>query len=397
MLQRPSGEGKQRNVDAEGFFAKLVAQQHYQGGLAHEQGGRWAEALVAYRAACEGDPQVSLYWLARGTAAQRQRQWAEAAQAYREALALAPADPVVLYNQALLFLAQGQRQPARRNLEAVLRLKGERLGDRAALVHARLGDLALQDEDYLVAEAHLRQALVRKPDDPYATAALQALPRLREFAAPYDQDGRLPAKIGIYAYCGALLLGLPGDDGINIPAGRTGRLDGHAEVAAVLRRLADTVLALRWRFDALVPLDEPAWPLTLALAHTLGTPVVQWPQSLQGGTVLALAVTVTETGESDHAARAAQEHSDAALLVSLGLHGRPWHVRPQPHVLCVPTAVTLPWAADAAATAPDDQVLGRTLADLIARQPSDETAGRQREWYREHRRLRFALERFRGT
>ena len=396
MLQRPSGEGKQRNVDAEGFFAKLVAQQHYQGGLAHEQGGRWAEALVAYRAACEGDPQVSLYWLARGTAAQRQRQWAEAAQAYREALALAPADPVVLYNQALLFLAQGQRQPARRNLEAVLRLKGERLGDRAALVHARLGDLALQDEDYLVAEAQLRQALVRKPD-PYATAALQALPRLREFAAPYDQDGRLPAKIGIYAYCGALLLGLPGDDGITVPAGRTGRLDGHAEVAAVLRRLADTVLALRCRFDALVPLDEPAWPLTLALAHTLGTPVVRWPQSLQGGTVLALAVTVTETGESDHAARAAQEHSDAALLVSLGLHGRPWQVRPQPHVLCVPTAVTLPWAADAAATAPDDQVLGRTLADLIARQPSDETAGRQREWYREHRRLRFALERFRGT
>ena len=68
----------------------------------------------------------------------------------------------------------------------------------------------LQDEDYQVAETHLRQALVRKPDDPYATAALQALPRLREFAAPYDQDGRLPAKIGIYAYCGALLLGLPG-------------------------------------------------------------------------------------------------------------------------------------------------------------------------------------------
>ena len=165
----------------------------------------------------------------------------------------------------------------------------------------------------------------------------------------------------------------------------------------MLRRLADTVLALRCRFDALVPLDEPAWPLTLALSHTLGTPVVRWPQSLQGGTVLALAVTVTETGESDHAARAAQEHSDAALLVSLGLHGRPWQVRPQPHVLCVPTTVTLPWAADAAATAPDDQVLGRTLADLIARQPSDETAGRQREWYREHRRLRFALERFRGT
>ncbi len=383
-------------MDAEGFFSKLVAQQHYQGGLAHEQGGRWAEALEAYRAACAGDPQVSLYWLARGTAAQRQRQWAEAAEAYQEALALAPADPVVLYNQALLFLAQGQRRSARRNLEAVLRLKGERLGDRAALVHARLGDLALQDEDYLVAEAHLRQALVRNPDDSYATAALQALPRLREFAAPYDQDGRLPAKIGMYAYCGALLLGLPGDDGITIPAGRTDQLDGHAAVAAVLRRLADTVLAFRWRFDALVPLDEPAWPLTLALADTLDTPAVRWPQSLQGGKVLALAVTVAEAGESDHAARAAQEHSDAALLVSLGLHGRPWQVRPQPHVLCVPTAVTLPWAAAAAATAPDDQVLGRTLADLIARQPPDETPARQREWYREHRRLRFDLERFRG-
>ncbi len=384
-------------MDAEGFFAKLVAQQHYQGGLAHEQGGRWAEALEAYRAACAGDPQVSLYWLARGTAAQRQRQWDEAAHAYREALALAPADPVVLYNQALLFLAQGKREPARRNLEAVLRLKGERLGDRAALVHARLGDLALQDEDYPVAEAHLRQALVRKPDDPYATAALHALPRLREFAAPYDQDGRLPAKIGIYAYCGALLLGLPGDDGITIPASRTGQLDGHAAVAAVLRRLADTVLALRWRFDALVPLDAPAWPLTLALAHTLGTPAVRWPQSLQGGKVLALAVTITETGASDHAARAAQEHSDAALLVSLGLHGRPWRVRPQPHVLCAPTPVMLPWAADEAATAPDDQVQGRTLADLTARQPPDETAARQRAWYREHGRLRFDLARFRGT
>ena len=384
-------------MDAEGFFAKLVAQQHYQSGLAHEQGGRWAEALAAYRAACAGDPQVSLYWLARGAAAQRQRQWDEAAQAYREALALSPADPVVLYNQALLFLAQGQRQPARRNLEAALRLKGDRLGDRAALVHARLGDLALQDEDYLVAEAHLRQALGRKPDDPYAAAALGALPRLREFVAPYDEDGRLPAKIGIYAYCGALLLGLPGDDGITIPAGRTGQLNEHAEVAAVLRRITDTVLALRWRFDALVPLDASAWPLTLALAHTLGTPAVRWPQSLQGGTVLALAVTVAETGEGDHAARAAQEHSDAALLCSLGLHGRPWQVRPQPHVLCVPTTITLPWAADEAATASADQALGRTLADLIARQPPDETAAPQREWYREHRRLRFTLERFRGT
>ena len=384
-------------MDAEGFFAKLVAQQHYQGGLAHEQAGRWAEALAAYRAACADDPQVSLYWLARGTAAQRQRHWDEAAHAYRAALALAPADPVVLYNQALLFLSQGQRRSARRNLEAVLRLKSERLGDRAALVHARLGDLALQDEDYLVAEAHLREALVRKPDDPYAAAALQALPRLREFAAPYDQDGRLPAKIGIYAYCGALLLGLPGDDGITIPASRAVRLDGHAAVAAVLRRLADTVLAFRWRIDALVPLDAPAWPLTLALAHTLGTSAVRWPQSLQGGTVLALAVTVTETGESDHAARAAQEHSDAALLVSLGLRGRPWQARPQPHVLCAPTAVTLPWAADTTATAPDDEGLGRTLADLIARQPPDKTAAHQRAWYREHRRLRFALERLGGT
>ncbi|MAG34745.1 MAG: hypothetical protein CL878_00625, partial [Dehalococcoidia bacterium] len=374
-------------MDAEGFFAKLVAQQHYQSGLAHEQRKGWAEALAAYRDACKGDPQVSLYWLARGTAAQHQRRWDEAAEAYREALALSPADPVVLYNQALLFLARGQREEARRNLDDALRLKSDQLGDRAALVHARLGDLALQDEDYAVAEAHLRQALARKPDDPYAEAARRAIPRLREFAAPYDQDGRLPAKIGVYAYCGAMLLGLPRDNGITIPAGRSGQLSGHSEVAGALRRLVDTVRAFQWHFDALVPLDTQSWPLVQAVAHTLGTHSVRWPQSLQGGSVCAMAVTVSEAGDTDHAARAAQEHSDAALLVSLGLRGRPWQVRPQPHVLCVPTAVTLPWA-DEAETGPEDQELGRTLADLVAQQPPDETADLQRAWYREHSRLR---------
>src|SRR5581483_11589404 len=263
---------KLRPADPGHFFTKVLADQHYQKGREYEQQGDGERALPSYRRACAYDPHSVLFLLARGHACQAHGLEAEADECYRAALRLRPNDPVALYNQAQLFAARGALEEARANLARIAASDLEALGERAAPIFCRLGDIALRQEDYATAEVHFRRAL-----------AYAGLPRFAEFRQPFAPDGRIAPKIAVYAYGGAVLLGLPGDDGIDIPPYPGLGFDSLDELAQVLARFVAVAREWRWVFDAVVALDAESRPLANALAAALGAHAVAGPEQTPWG------------------------------------------------------------------------------------------------------------------
>src|SRR5687768_10418792 len=168
-----------------------MADQQYEKGRELESAGFWERALAAYRRACSLDATNVLYLVARGRVCHAHGIEVEAEECYLAALRLRPNDTVALYNQAQLFAARGELEAARTNLDRIVASDGEVLGERAAPVYCKLGDIALRREEYAIAEVHFRKALSAAPGHRYAAAALKSLPRLAEFSQPVQADGRL--------------------------------------------------------------------------------------------------------------------------------------------------------------------------------------------------------------
>ena len=134
-------------ADPAHFFARVLADQHYQKGRQRQEQGDWDLALSSYRRASTLDPHNVLYLLARGHVCQAHGLEPEAEECYRVALELRPDDTVALYNQAQLLASRGQLDEARANLIRIVNAGVEDLGERAAPIFCRLGDIALRRED----------------------------------------------------------------------------------------------------------------------------------------------------------------------------------------------------------------------------------------------------------
>ena len=385
-----------------------MADQQYEKGRELEQQGYWERALAAYRRACGLDTTSVLYLVARGRLCHTHGVEEEAVACYEAALRLRPNDTVALYNQAQLFAARGQLDEARANLTRIVAEDGaagageaprggaaEMLGERAAPIYCKLGDIALRREEYRVAEVHFRRALAVAPESRYATAALGALERLAEFKRPIAADGKLDPKVAVYAYAGAMALGMPGDDGITLPLLPGLGFDSLDEVAATLVRFVRLATALEWRFDAVAALDAESQPLAIALARALGArsyapAAVQLPP--RGTACLAVMATGADPQRVGEQIERLAARAGRVLTYAVGLREPVWDYAPAPHVVSVPVRLEFPWNWGEASAAEHAEAFGEELGTLLTAGLAgrdDGTTAAQLEWYGRHARLAF--------
>ncbi len=377
------------------FFARVLADQHYQKGLQRQQQGEWDLALSSYRRACGLDPHNVLYLLARGRICQSHGLEPEAESCYRVALGLRPDDTVALYNQAQLFAARGQLEDARANLSRIVAGGVEDLGERAAPVFCRLGDIALRRDDHTLAAVHFRRALEFTPGHCYATAALDGLERFAEFRRPFDDAGAIAPKVAFYGYAGAMLLGLPGDDGIDVPAYPGLGFDSLAELAQTLARFTALARRLSWRFEAVAPLDAESQPLAIALAGALETRVLALDDGRRRtGTVLGVTGSAADPGTVSRAVAGLRERSGRALFYAGGVSRPVWEYAPAVQVASAPGRLEFPWNRGEAGAPEHAEAFGAELAEALRATAEDGTAPGQVTWYDApdgHARLSFDL------
>ncbi len=374
------------------FFRKVLADQQYERGRDLEGQGYWEQALLCYRRACGLDRASPLFLLARGRVCQEHGLQPEAAECYEAVLRLQPNDVVALYNQAQLLAAGGDLEQARANLEVILAGDVELLGERAAPVFCRLGDLALRREDYLAAAAYFRRALEASPGHAYAAASAGALERLAEFEQPVAPDGRIVPKVALYAYAGAMLLGMPGDNGIDIPITPGLGFDSLTEVAQTLARLVALARHLGWRVDAVVALDPEGQPLAVALAHALDARVAFTAESApRGAAALGVTATAGQPAQLQAQVETLQSRTRQTLLYAAGLRRPVWEYRPWPHVVSMPVRLEFPWNRGEASAPEHAEAYGAELAALLAEIQEDGTLRAQLAWYARHPNLGIDL------
>jgi tetratricopeptide (TPR) repeat protein len=380
-------------ADPAHFFARVLAGQHYQKGRQRQEQGDWDLALSSYRRASTLDPHNVLYLLARGHVCQAHGLEPEAEECYRVALELRPDDTVALYNQAQLLASRGQLDEARANLIRIVNAGVEDLGERAAPIFCRLGDIALRREDYPAAAVHFRRALECTPGHRYAGAALAGLTRFAEFRQPFDAGGGVQPKIAFYGFGGTILLGLPGDDGIAIPAYPGLGFDSLAELGQTLARFTSLARNLGWRFGAVAALDSASRPLAVALGRALEAPVVE----PDGGAWQARGAILGVTGagaDPPAIARAVErlregggESSRPAgrvLLYAVGVSRPVWEYDPPLHVASAPGTLEFPWSRGEASAPEHAEAFGAELGEALLAAMNGGTAGAaeaQARWY----------------
>jgi len=379
------------------FFARVMADQQYEKGRNLEEAGSWERALTTYRRASGLDPSNVLYLVARGRVCHAHGLEREAEECYAAALRVRPDDTVALYNQAQLLAARGQLDEARTNLDRIISTDSEILGERAAPVFCKLGDIALRREEYAVAELHFRKALDASPGHRYATGSLAALERLREFKQPVQADGRLDPKVAVYAYAGAMALGMPDDDGIVLPIVPALGFDSLAEVAATLARFVHLARRLGWRVDAIAALDAEGQPLAHALAHAFGARAYGPTDENAvpyGVTCVGVSASGDDPAEIGRKMGSLRERCTTALLYSVGLRHPLWEYQTAPNVVSVPVRLEFPWNRGEASAAEHAEAFGEELAKRLAAalEADDATTGAQLAWYRRHAQLNFAPE-----
>ena len=385
-------KGEANGAQPNRFFARVMADQQYEKGRELEEAGFWERALTAYRRACGLDTTNVLYLVARGRVCHAHGMESEAEECYAAALRLRPNDTVALYNQAQLLAARGRLEAARANLDRIVADDGGTLGERAAPVYCKLGDIALRREEYAVAELHFRKALAAAPGHRYGTAALGALPRLAEFERPVQADGRLDPKVAIYAYAGAMALGMPDDDGISLPLLPALGFDSLDEVAAALARVVRLARRLGWEVDAVCALDPESQPLALALAASFEARAVgPGDESAVARDAACLAVSASGEDPAELSRRLVRLRERVAVVrfYSVGLRHPVWDYPTAPTVVSVPVRLEFPWNRGEASAAEHAEAFGEALSSSLsaALETDDGTTEAQVAWYARHDRL----------
>lgn len=375
------------------FFAKVLADQLYERGLELERHGYWERALHSYRRACTMDPRHVLYLLARGRICQRHGLEREAEECYEVALRLRPNDAVALYNQAQLFASRGRLDDAKRNLMQVVAGGVDLLGERAALVYCRLGDIAARTGDYAGAAIHFRKALGVAPDHRYALASLAALPRFAEFASPLAEDGRIPPKIAVYAYAGALALGMPDDDGIDIPISPGLGFESLGEVSLTLSRLVSLARYFVWPVEVVAALDAESQPIAVALAVALDARTAYTSdETPHGATAIGVTATGADLAGLSRSVTTLRERCPHSLYYAAGLRHAIWDYVPAPQIVSMPVRLEYPWNRGEASTPEHAEAIGHELGDLLRPAGPDGTLPAQLEWCAAHPRLSVELD-----
>lgn len=369
------------------FEVRIVADRHYRQGVELEGRGQWERALRSFRTACDMHPQRVLYLLARGRICQAHGLENEAAACYSLARKVDPTDPVALFNEADLLARRGNLDAAVSNLRLLLDDQGGSHRPQTATAWRLLGDLELARRHAGAASDAYRRGAEIMPEDPYLGVAARAGDRLHDVAAtdetaPLTAAGgvTMPAKAATYAFAGAMLLGLPDDDGIDVPTYPSLGFISIEEVAEALARPLALFRRRRVPFAAVHAVEPSAAPVAQALASALGVPMAVDPCGPR------LSVSLDGALPSSFA-RECADPGDWAF--SLGLRRAAWHYERTLDGALVAAAVEVPWASrDSRARPPDGdaaEALTRALGHVAG---CDTLISRHLAWHRSRPHLR---------
>lgn len=100
-----------------------AARARYKEGFAHFVAGRLDEAIAAYRAALELDPDLALAWNGLSTAHRRRGELDQAIEAGRRLAELEPDDPLSHTNLSILYQSKGMIDEAEEEKAIAMRLQ----------------------------------------------------------------------------------------------------------------------------------------------------------------------------------------------------------------------------------------------------------------------------------
>jgi tetratricopeptide (TPR) repeat protein len=369
------------------FQARVVADRYYREGIDLESRGQWERALRSYRTACDLHPQRLLYLVARGRVCQAHGLTNEAAACYALARKLDPTDPVVLFNEADLLAKRGDLDAAAANLRSLLDREPDRLRVQMAAAWRLLGDLELARRNAEGALHAYRTGADAFPSDRYLSALATAGNRIREVAASgetaprFDTEGlTFPAKASTYAFAGAMLFGLPDDDGVDVPAYPGLGFVSIDEVAEALARPLALFRRRRVPFAAVYAVGPVAAPVAHAFATALGIPVAPDP--------IGPRLTVSLDGEDP--AILVREGSDPGdWAFCIGMRLAPWHYNGLLDGALVAAPIEVPWATRDTRARPPARDAGEALAHALAVSALDNGAtSRHLRWHAVRRHLR---------
>lgn len=372
--------------------ARIVADRHYRHGMDLEGRGLWERALRHYRTACDLHPQKPLYLLARGRVSQEHGLLDEAAACYALVRKADPKDPVALFNQATLHARTGDLAAAAANLQAILDAAPGPSGARAVATWRLLGDVELARRDAHAAVVAYGRARALDPDDAFLEAIAIAADRIRDLVADPDvriafgPDGlALPPKATAYAFVGAMVLGLPEDDGIDVPAYPPLGFISVEEVAQALARVVAILRRRRPPVTSVVAVEDAAGPV----AHALGNVLEASPVPRAGSEAAGTTVYVSIDGDQPEALRVAAGADPGAWVLCLGLRHPALRYAGTVDAVLITSPAEVPWAtSDPRASRPDGDP-ATALADALARvAPDYAAADRVLAWHLRHPRLR---------
>ena len=362
------------------FQARLIADRHYRQGIEYEARGLWERALESFRQACDLHPQRVLYLVARGSLCHAHGLENEAASCYALARKVDPTDPATLFNQADLFARRGNLAEAIANLHALLEAKGAVLRERAAIVWRLLGDLELARLNADAAINAYRHGANADNADPYLQAVLQASTRLRDIAtsrqsaALFSNGGVVfPPKVATYAFAGAMLFGLPEDDGIEVPTYPSLGFISIDEVAQSLGRPLALFRRRQVPFVAVCAAEEGATPIARAIASVLEVPIDVDPDGPR--------LLISLVGERPERLRRDHPHQDDWSFC-LGLRHATWRYAGLLDGALVAADVEVPWmSSDVRARRPDRDAASALTEALHSADRGDEVIVRHLRWH----------------
>lgn len=136
-------------------------------GLRHAEGGRWDEAIGAYKKAVEVDPRYAEAYLDLGDAYMSSGNYREGFAAYRQAIAVAPRNADAFTSLGAAFNDMGQHGEAFKPFVTALALRPDH-----AEAHFGIGFAYLRLDNFREALPYLRKAARLMPDDADAHLAL---------------------------------------------------------------------------------------------------------------------------------------------------------------------------------------------------------------------------------
>ncbi len=303
----------------------------------------------------------------------------EAITALQQCLRWSPDDPAVRYEVAYALYSAGEHTAAIEHLQPLLALQPDDWE-----LYYLLGSCKLGLGEWSEAESALAKSatLIPTSEDPRDLhEALQIALRYQEFPsiAPWDVKARL------YAEYGVACLGSLGDDGLSFPVQPRDRVS-QQDIGRTMQRFHALRLQGALHFDAVVALDLQSAALGVAMAHSLGVPLVELEKAPENGRTLLVwaAITLPELLTVTVERLRGPHISFVAVADEASLE------RVMPDIVGIVSTdrVTLTWASS---TGPNSvmRAAREILAAVKSLPPDANLAAQVRYYTQDHPRLRF--------